>query len=257
MRALILCLAIACGLSAAHAAGDEDVIADLSQNQISITTNFDGSQLLIFGAVKRRTPVPADADPLNVIVTVSGPSVPVTVRRKDRRVGIWVNTDALDIDAAPSFYAVASSGPLDRILTQVEDLRHSISVNSVIRSVGAPATISDVQAFTDALIRIREDAGLYRSTDNAVRLVEETLFSTDISLPANLVEGTYKARIFLIRAGKVTAMYSNDIAVRKVGLERFIYRLAHDRPLIYGLLSLFIAIAAGWMASAVFKYIRP
>ncbi|MEM7491144.1 MAG: TIGR02186 family protein, partial [Pseudomonadota bacterium] len=39
--------------------------------------------------------------------------------------------------------------------------------------------------------------------------------------------------------------------------ERFIYNLAHDRPLIYGLLSLAIAIAAGWGASAVFRLVRP
>ena len=44
--------------------------------------------------------------------------------------------------------------------------------------------------------------------------------------------------------------------MRKVGLERLIYTLAHERPLIYGLLSLVIAIAAGWSASAVFRYIR-
>ena len=44
--------------------------------------------------------------------------------------------------------------------------------------------------------------------------------------------------------------------MRKVGLERWIYNLAHERQLIYGILSLVIAIAAGWMASAVFRYMR-
>ena len=50
--------------------------------------------------------------------------------------------------------------------------------------------------------------------------------------------------------------FETKIEVSKVGLERFLYNLAHDRPLIYGLLSLAIAIAAGWMASAVFRYMR-
>jgi hypothetical protein len=39
-------------------------------------------------------------------------------------------------------------------------------------------------------------------------------------------------------------------------LERWIYNLAHAYPLIYGILSLTIAIIAGWLASAVFRYIR-
>jgi hypothetical protein len=46
------------------------------------------------------------------------------------------------------------------------------------------------------------------------------------------------------------------IFVQKVGLERFLFTLAHEAPLIYGLLSIAIAIAAGWGASAVFRYLR-
>ena len=89
-----------------------------------------------------------------------------------------------------------------------------------------------------------------------VELSEDTLFATSLSLPANLVEGDYTARIFLTRGGAVVDQYDTIIDVRKVGLERWIYNLAHQRPLIYGLLSLFIAIVAGWAASAVFRYIR-
>ena len=38
---------------------------------------------------------------MEVIVTVEGPSVPLTVRRKSRRAGIWINTDAVTIDTLP------------------------------------------------------------------------------------------------------------------------------------------------------------
>jgi hypothetical protein len=52
----------------------EEVVAALSQNRVSIDTNFDGSEILIFGAIKRESPIPEGE--LHVIVTVSGPSVP-------------------------------------------------------------------------------------------------------------------------------------------------------------------------------------
>ena len=48
--------------------------------------------------------------------------------------GIWINTDTVDLDAAPTFYAVATSGPLDRVLTNTEDLRHRVSIPRAIRS---------------------------------------------------------------------------------------------------------------------------
>ena len=86
----------------------EEVVIGMSSDQVSINTNFDGSEILIFGAIKRDAP-PPDGAPIEVIVTVSGPSEPIVVRRKEKRLGIWVNTDAVEVDLAPSFYAVATS----------------------------------------------------------------------------------------------------------------------------------------------------
>jgi uncharacterized protein (TIGR02186 family) len=250
LRAALAALAL---LALAWPAPAERVVAGLSQEAISITTNFDGSEILIFGAVRRDAPPPESA-PMDVIITVEGPSRPVTVRRKDRRFGIWVNTDASEIDSAPTFYAVSTSRPMHEALTQTEDLRHRVSVPRAIRAVGTG--ISDQEAFTEALIRIRSDATAYQMNEGAVRFREETLFDTSVRLPANLTEGDYLTRIFLTRRGEVVDIYEQAIPVRKVGLERLIFTLAHERPLIYGLVSLTIAIAAGWLASAVFRYIR-
>lgn len=239
---------------AAPVLAQEDVVAGLSQDRIDITADFDGSDILIYGAVKRETALPTG--PLDVIVTVEGPSAPENVRRKSRIAGVWLNTDVVNIDLAPSFYAVATTGPFTEIVSDTEDLRHSISVPRAIRSVGAPQTVENSQEFTDALIRLRTARGLYALNEGSVRLTEQTLFRTDIDLPANLVEGNYKTRIFLLRDKKVVSLYEKTIFVRKVGLERWLFRLAHQQPAVYGILALVIAAAAGWAASAAFRLIR-
>ena len=251
IRVFLLMLTV---LAAAPAAAEE-VVAGLSQNRVSITANFDGSEILIFGAVKRETPTPDDGS-LEVIVTVEGPQEPVTVRRKAKRYGIWVNVDGIEVDLAPSFYAISSTNPLDQILKDVEDLRYNISIPRAIRAVGVAQDVEDPENFVNALIRIREDNGLYQVRPNTVSLNQDTLFNTSVALPSNLREGGYLVRFFLTRNGNVLDEYVTTIDVQKVGLERFLYNLAHDRPLIYGLLSLAIAIAAGWGASAVFRYLR-
>ena len=248
LRLAILILALAMPAKA------EEVVAALSQNQISITTNFDGSEILIFGAVNREEAIPDT--PLDIIVTVAGPSQAVTVRRKDRRFGIWVNTDSVEVDEAPSFYAVQTSAPFGDAVKDVEDLRHRISVPKAIRLVGAPMAVADAAEFTRALIRIRKDQGLYQVNESAVDVSDSTLFQTRVALPANLVEGQYNTRIFLARQGEIVSLYETAIDVRKVGLERILYALAHERPLIYGLLSLAIAIFAGWGASAAFRVLQ-
>ena len=85
---------------------------------------------------------------------------------------------------------------------------------------------------------------------------EQTLFRTAIEMPANLTEGNYVIRIFLTRGGEVVSSYDTQIDVHKVGLERWLFSLSRQQPLIYGLMSLAIAIAAGWGASAIFKLFR-
>lgn len=232
----------------------ESVVLGLSRDRVAITTSFDGSEILIFGAVKRETAIPEGT--LGVVVTVAGPSKPVTVRRKEHRFGIWINTDAVEVDSAPSFYAVATSGPLHEVLTHVEDLRHSVSIPRAIRSVGAPQNILDAETFTEALIRIRSRSGLYQLLEDKVAVDEQTLFRTSIRLPAALVEGEYATRIFLTREGRVVSSFETSIDVDKVGLERWLFDLSRQQPLVYGLMSLAIAILAGWAASAAFSLLR-
>lgn len=231
----------------------EEIVLGLSRDEVSITATFDGSDILIFGAIKRDAPKP-DGE-LGVIVTVSGPDQQVTVRRKDRRFGIWVNVDDVEIDAAPSFYAVASNAPLNDILRASEDLRQRITVPQVIRNVGT--NVLDSQSFSRALMRIRADQDLYQVLEGAVDISSDTLFNTSIELPANLTEGDYATRIFLTRDGTVIDTYETAIPVKKVGLERWLYNMSRENAFLYGLMSLAIAIAAGWTASAAFSLLRP
>ena len=242
-------------LALALPARAEEVVAGLSQTWVSITANFDGSEILVFGAVKRDAP-PPDQPPLEVIITVEGPHAPVNVRKKSRLAGIWINTEAVEIDAAPSFYAIATTGPLFGILSHTEDLRHRISIPRGIRSVGAPPEVSEAALFTDALIRLRRRDGDYRVEAKEINLAEDTLFNTSFLLPANLIEGIYEVRIFLTRGRQVVDSHTTILNVEKVGLERFLFNLAHDRPMVYGLLALVIAVAAGWGASTVFRLLR-
>lgn len=251
MRTLTFILVLLTSFSAQA----EEIVLGLSSDQVSIDTSFDGSEILIFGAVKRDAPI-IDEPRLQVIVTVAGPSEPMTVRRKEKRFGIWVNTDAVEVDYAPSFYAVSSSTLLGLSVSETEDQRHRISIPRAIRSVGAPMDITDSESFTEALIRIKSSSDQYQLNEGTVSVDEQTLFRTAIKLPAALTEGDYATRIFLTRGGEVISKYETSIYVRKVGLERWLFTLSRENAFLYGLMSLAIAIAAGWGASAAFSVFR-
>lgn len=249
IRALIILLALALPARA------EEVVAGLSHDNIGITASFNGSEILIYGAIKRFEPEPA-SDRMGIIVTLEGPPGSVTIRRKSREMGIWVNTDSVGVAAAPSYYAVASSAPLAEILDPNVDVSQRISIPLAMRSFAGPIEVADARPFTEALLRIRQEEGLYHLDEAAVTILENTLFRADFTLPANLIEGDYKTRIFLLRDGQLVDQYRTAIYVRKVGLERWLYTLSRDHAAIYGALSLALAVFAGWAAAAVFRLIR-
>lgn len=243
---------LALWLLCATAASAQDIVLGLGQEQVDINVTFEGAEIGIVGAIRHDGPAIGGIH--GIIITVSGPQIPLTVRRKDRRYGIWINTEAEEVEAAPSFYAVATSHPLDEILTDGEDLANSITIPRVIRSIETSG--GDTGEFTEALIRIQAGSDLYQLREGSVRFQEGILFDTTIELPANLIEGDYPTRIFLTRDGQVAEVYETTIEVRKVGLERWLYALAHDFPAAYGALSLALAILAGWLASAAFSAFR-
>jgi uncharacterized protein (TIGR02186 family) len=232
----------------------ESVVIGMDKEKVAITATFDGSQILLFGAVKRDKPAPIGD--IQIIVSIAGPSEPISVHKKSKVFGIWMNTDTVEVDAAPSFYAVATSSDFSSTINDTDDLRYKVSIPRAIRSVSASVDVLDTASFSDAVIRIRSERGLYQLLENTVNIDEQTLFRTSINMPGDISDGDYTARILLTRDGNVIDEFSTIIDVRKVGLERFLFNMSRESPLAYGLMSIAIAIFAGWAASLLFRIFR-
>lgn len=84
----------------------DPLVVDLSNHLVAITTGFTGTKVLLFGAVE---------DEGDVIVTVRGPDQDMVVRKKERKVGIWVNSESARYKNIPAYYASASNRPMDII----------------------------------------------------------------------------------------------------------------------------------------------
>ena len=249
MRLLILCLLLAAPVRA------EQIVSGLSESRVSINANFDGTAILIYGAAMREAPAPS-WPLLQVIVTVEGPVVPIVVRQKQRVAGIWINQGAMTIEGAPSFYAVMSTGALGDILSPDEDRLHRVSIPMEIGTVRMKAGAGATSDYLAAFARIKQASGAYLLAPDSVLLLQQSLFRTEVMLPANLVEGEYRVRIFLTRGGRVVDLQESQIEVSKAGVERLLFRMAQDQPLLYGLIALLIAALAGWGASELFRRMR-
>ena len=251
MRGLIVLLLVAGW--AAQAQAQRGLVTDISDNVIEIRYSFAGADLLLFGAISR----PEGAEPMgavDVVVVVRGPTAPFVVRRKERVLGIWVNTDAISFVNAPGYYAVASTRPLADIAAREQLRRLELGFSFLPLAITQRATPEEYRAFRSALIRGKQRDELYLETGGSIRIVDNTLFRTDVRLPANVPVGTYTAEAFLFEGGEMLARRSFDITVDKSGFERAVYDFAHSQPLAYGIVAVIIALAAGWLAGVLGKH---
>lgn len=257
MRILALVLTLLVALPASAA----ELVGALSQSRVSLTANFSGTEILIFGAIRRDpfevlSDVTTQLQPFDVVIVIEGPRQTVAVWRKERRAGIWVNVDSVTMASVPSFYAVATTNPLHQIITPETDAEYRISPHQAIHREQMTGEVPDTPVFAEALLRLRERANQYISLDRFVHLDRDILFRASVQLPANLTEGAYTTRMYLVRDGAVVDQFRTAIFVRKEGFERWLHQMAYDQPFLYGLMALAVALVAGWGASALFRFIR-
>lgn len=235
-------LAVAVGL--AYAAQAQQLLADLSSHLIAISTGFTGTDVVLFGA----TDGPGD-----VAVVVTGPRAPVTVRRKDRIAGVWINQASVVFPQAPSFYSVATNRPLERFTDPALLERHQIGLHHLKLEAEQPVSQHRQIVFREALIRNKERQGLYGRTTGQVSFLGERLFRTTIQFPANVPTGLYNVGVFLIRDGEVVSAQTTPLVVSKAGFSAEIFEFARGRPFAYGVLAVLGALAGGWAAAAMFR----
>ncbi|MEQ8398332.1 TIGR02186 family protein [Thalassobaculum sp.] len=226
--------------------GKQDLVANLSDHEIAITTGFTGAKLLLFGAIEGEG---------QIVVVVTGPRQSVKVRRKERVAGIWINTDSMTFDNVPSFYAVATTESLDQVDPDIRN-RQEMGLNHLnLRPADIDDDVStdDIKAFREGLVRNQVRHGLYSATSGRITLVSDRLFDTWVSFPANVVTGIYTVSVYYIQDGSPVHAQTTPLRVSKIGLGAYAFRFAHTNAAAYGVFAIVIAVLAGWLAAVIFR----
>ena len=228
------------------------LVPDVSQRDIEIAYSFTGAELLLFGAILypggRQ---PRGSAPTDIVVVVKGPTQPILVREKEKVAGIWVNNARLRYSSAPSFYAVASSRPIDRIVDERTRAIYELGLGSLQLSPGSSASSDVQQRFQGGLVDLKRRAGLYVEAPRAVEITDGVLYRARVTIPARVPVGRFTAETFLIRNGRVLAAAVRDIDIRKSGFERFVARAADRSSIYYGLAAVALSVLLGWAAGQI------
>ncbi|CTQ55817.1 Putative transmembrane protein (Alph_Pro_TM) [Roseibium album] len=241
--------------SAGNAQNARDLVTALSANVVSIQSNFTGTEIVVFGQASHIARQPNAPDGFELAIVVEGPPQDITTRRKGRFLGVWVNREAERFQGVPSFYAVASTSNIGDIADRnvLDDLGIGLNHLNLAVSGVSNVALSDRDDFRRAFVRLREEAGLYAEQQTSIEFLTETMFRTNIPLPANIPVGDYKVKSFLFNQGKLVSQTEETLAVAKIGFEQITFELAQNYSLLYGFLAVALAIFTGWMASIIFR----
>jgi len=233
---------------------DAILVPEVSQNEVQVRQGFTGTQLLLFGAILDPAGRRAGAE-YDIVVVLKGPAEAIRMREKERFAGIWVNAASSDFRSAPSFFAVASSRPIEQIVDDRTAAIYELGTEFIQLSPTGQIDPEKERRFAAGLVEQRERLGLYKENMDGVTINEQVLYKARIGLPSNVTTGQYTAETFAISDGRVIASAVANVDVRKVGTERFVEDASQDWSLTYGLVAVLLSVGMGWVAGRLFSMV--
>jgi len=242
MKRLVLIMVFLAGLIPGARA--QDIVTDISQYEIELRHSFTGQELLLFGAIREGGKYAGEE--YDIVIVITGEERPHMVRKKERVMGFWVNTEGKMMQAVPEYYGLVSTRPLLAIASEEELTRLKIGLDhqDFVKEGGE-------EEYSAGLIRVKERIGLYQVSTRDMKIQDQILFRAGFFFPSNVPSGSYTATAYLFRDGRLIGRSDKEIRIDKAGFERMVYDLAHDQPALYGIMAIVIALFAGWLAGFI------
>jgi uncharacterized protein (TIGR02186 family) len=255
-QAMGAALALAASIVLGTPAAAEKLITTLSTSRVLIASNFTGADVVLFGSVERDAQTVSRRGGYDIVVTVTGPRETVVTFRKERVVGIWINSEQRTFIKAPSYLTVLAN----RTINEIADINTLRRTQTGLARVLLPQEISGDIAdsirddpFRRAFLRLKIERGLYREQQNGVTFLTPALIRAAIPIPDNAPTGAYDVDVKLFADGVLLARTQTALEIVKVGFEQFVASAAREHGLLYGLATAMMAVLTGWFASVVFR----
>jgi hypothetical protein len=244
MVMLAAVLAVACMAGSAHASSPEFTVVP---NHVDISETFKGASLLIEAAI------PKDAQ---AVVEITGAAHDEHLLKKGRRGGLWMSVGEVRVKGAPLVYLLMTTG--GDLLSDGSNIANwgYEAIRKHLQFSGTVGQGHDENLFRE-FVKLKESNGLYGIFPDSLKI---TPASGDLSklvgrmtLPGNIAAGTYQVTLSLIGPEKKITRRSTELIIDIKGLPALLDSLAHHHAVVYGLVSVIIALVTGLVTGYVFK----
>ncbi len=242
----------------------------VSPATVDIGLDFSGADVTIGGT----TPDGAD-----VVLLVEGPLDSVKMRKMGKVMGLlWMTVEQAEVEEMPAFHIVGSSQPIESLLSREQQVRLGVSPESsdildeaeaVDPDDGSPLSEEKQTEFVTALRdkyirdgrytpwRCYHEAGAAEcdtaaASGGIIRPDDDGQWETSISLPSDAPLGEYSVQAYYVKDGEEVGAASTTFGVKKVGVVDELGSMAEDNAVLYGAMSLAIAIVIGLTIGFIF-----
>ena len=200
------------------------VISDIDKSNIELSTRFDGTSILVFGALS------PENDSTSLLIEIIGPSTSVDITKKVQIWGIWVNKKIAHFQDIPSFYQISISNPKHPVLMEIENQKLKSLFYDFLQTTSTSVESNSAQKYYDELTRLKKKLGKLSVFEEQVNIIDKKLFSHKVNLPKKIHPGLYKIKMTLIdQQGIELSKSEQSVKVSKVGVQQFLsYYLLHN-----------------------------
>ena len=198
-----------------------------------------------------RAPVPEATD---VAVAVVGAVRPLVLERKGKVLRlVWMNVGEVTFEAVPDLLLVRATCPLEELAAPGVLRRLGLAPEAL----GAPSESGtpDDDLFAE-LVKLKRRDGVWDVAEGGVDLRAggggSIIAATDFFLPPGTPPGDYQVLVYAFADGDGERVGEGRLQVVQTGVAAFISSLAKGHGLLYGILAVVVAAAAGLLTGVVF-----
>jgi hypothetical protein len=244
---LVLGVILILGVSCASGADNPGDMFTVRPETISIGSFFSGQLLTVAAAVPNGS---------EVALRLVGPPENLVVMKKSRVAGLWMNGEEISFRNLPTTYLLWTSqrtalpGDGDDAAAQL--------YRSELAGCLQDRTRDETSFLLGELVKLKEADNLYQISQGDIRIRRMPEGSWDqveafLPVPAKIHPGDYRLDLITLKEGKKNLLHSTTIGVKLVGFPAVVADMATRSGLLYGVISVFIAMISGLLVGFVFR----
>lgn len=239
--------AVLVAVAAASLAFATPVELKLDKKTVEINTFYDGTTVQAGGTIPRGA---------EAVVRLSGKPQELHLKKKGKAGGLlWMNIADLTFENVPKIYMLYTAETGKKYLA---DPSLGFSLPSLQDRIEISPAGEDKKFYFNEFLKLKKHESVYAEFPREINYLDdgggrERRFRVALQIPPRMSEDEYTIDLFAVQDGRVIGRDSRKLEVKMVSFPQMLSELAFKKSLLYGILSVLIAVGAGFLTGTLFR----